>query len=157
MRQIPVPASLGQVSVVSVSCVPRRPCVAIGSYMTPAHRSGSFSIAEHSGRWGRVIKIAVKPRGGHFPRVYNSVSCTRAAFCVAIGNYSAGLGVAATFADGRWRGAVVIRPPANAILSGPAAATEFAQIVCFKSGICEAAGFYQAAPTASSVPMIATR
>jgi hypothetical protein len=157
VRQIPVPASLGQISVVSVSCVRRHGCVVIGGYMTPAQQSGNFSITERNGHWGPVAKIAVRPKGGHFPRAYNTVSCTGAAFCVAVGSYSAGLGIAATFAHGRWGGAVVIHPPANAILSGPAAGSGFAQVVCFKSGICKLAGSYEAAPDDVSVPMIATR
>ncbi len=90
--EVPGTAALnkGGAEVSSVTCTGAGNCVAGGSYTDRSHFQHAFLVTEANGRWRTAIEVpglAALSKGGSSG--VNSVSCTAAGGCAAIGGYVA--------------------------------------------------------------------
>jgi hypothetical protein len=88
----------GSAGVSSVSCETARNCAAGGYYQDGAGHQQAFVVSENNGSWGKAVEVpglAALNTGGSAQ--LNSVSCTSARYCVAVGNYAESSGNAGAF------------------------------------------------------------
>ncbi len=118
-------------SLESVSCPSANSCVAVGSFS--AQTSGDRTLVE---RWdGSAWSIVSSPGHGSDPSSLQSVSCTSASTCLAVGSYSSGAalenhqGLVETWTGQTWS------ISAAAALNG-----ELASVVCIAQESCTAVG-----------------
>jgi hypothetical protein len=81
---------LGDIS--QVSCAPRGPCTAAGSYGDRSNRTGAYFLSEAGRVWGRLQQVrGIAPLVGGSSGIA-SLSCPRAGRCSAVGLYTMGPG-----------------------------------------------------------------
>jgi len=88
----------GNAYVASVSCKTAGNCAAGGTYRDGSGHQQAFVVSEHDGSWAKAIEVpgsAALNAGGSAQ--INSVSCTSATYCVAVGTYAASSGDAGAF------------------------------------------------------------
>jgi hypothetical protein len=82
---------LGGIS--QVSCAPRGPCTAAGSYGDRSNHTGAYFLSEAGGAWGRLQQVrGIAPLTGGSSGI-SSLSCPRAGRCSAVGLYTMGPGL----------------------------------------------------------------
>jgi hypothetical protein len=157
-QPVPLPAGTQQSSVTGVSCS-REVCTAVGSLLSSSGNQGSFVTTEEGGRWS--VPALIRPPANAAPAnsgaFLNSVSCTSAGNCVAVGSYSkAGrafseLFMVATQTAGRWDRATELALPANA----RGGSATLASVSCGAAGSCVAVGSYSTSK--ALVPLTITK
>ena len=137
-----------------VSCTSEGNCVAVGDYTDsgefsaapfPLYNNLVMAVTETGGTWARATEVTTPSNSaGRFGPVaaLESVSCTSAGNCVAVGGYASLLGLqgmTATETDGTWAQATEVIAPSNA--SGNPNATLYG-VSCTSAGNCVAIGDY---------------
>jgi hypothetical protein len=142
-----------------IACAGIGYCVAVGNYANPADQDQSYILTESHGVWGRAANVSL-PKGtpaGSGSQL-SAVACTGRGSCEAVGNYldasKNDQAMAVSELAGRWRQAVKITLPANALANPEAFPVS---ISCLKAGDCVSAGSYEVGPGSDYVPMIATQ
>lgn len=103
-----------------------------------------MALTESKGRWARAVAVRLPKNAVANPAaVLNSVSCTSAGSCVAVGYFAStsghGEAMTATQAKGLWARAVQLRPAAGAAANPEA---ELNSVACAGTGTCVAVGSY---------------
>jgi hypothetical protein len=134
----------GQSFLLGVACPERGDCVAGGYYTDKAGNSEAAVVAQSRGHWARAVEVAL-PAGAspvQNARV-NSVACTGAGDCVAVGLYYSKIGsdhgFAVTERRGRWGRAVSIGSPPG----GGGRHSNLQAVACASPGNCTAVGDYR--------------
>jgi hypothetical protein len=134
----------GTASVVSVSCGPAGTCTAGGNYADGSARRQGFVTGEKNGVWTKAIEIpglGTLNAGGRAQ--VSDVSCTAAANCVAVGNYTDAAGHTQGFVasekNGTWGQAIEVPGLGTLNADGDA---DVLTVSCASSGNCAAGGFY---------------
>jgi hypothetical protein len=122
-------------------------CAAVGNYDDSSGHAQGLLLNESSGRWapgvwGTGVEAALPANAGSNPKVHlNSVSCTSAGNCAAVGTYvdSSGdrQGLLPSESAGRWGTGVEATPPANA---GSNPVVLLTSVSCRSDGNCAAVG-----------------
>ncbi len=143
--------------LLSVACPARGDCVAGGYYTDKAGNSRAVIAAQADGRWSRAIEVPL-PAGAapvQNARV-NSVACTGAGDCVAVGLYFSKVGsdhgFAVTERHGRWGRAVSIGSPRN----GDGRHSNLQAVACASAGNCTAVGDYRIGPVLQAMTVTET-
>lgn len=137
----PLPSQLAQVGVYStdlnsVTCASATSCVAVGQYEDDNSNIGALIDTLNGGTW--TAAVAPLPAGGS-DAFLDSISCTSASYCVAVGSYqpsntSEGA-LIETLNGGTWTG---IEGPAPTGAGSP----ELSSVSCGATGFCAAVGTY---------------
>jgi hypothetical protein len=124
----------------AVTCTGPGSCEAVGSYLAN-NQFVPMSVTESRGRWRRATGVLFPPHTtpGEINSL-NSIACTHAGSCVAVGRYSTTEGdsyaaVTALQERGHWLRAVPLKLPAGA---GPV--SQLSSVSCQPSGQCLAVG-----------------
>ena len=139
-------ATVGPVSLNSVSCPSPGNCVAVGSYFDYSE-NWPMEVTQTNGVWGRVYTPYQPPDAGpnRGQTGLRSVSCTSPGNCVAIGDYvnTAGLTepMEVTEASGFWERAQRLALPPNASTAKDPIAGPYS-VSCTSPGNCVAVGGY---------------
>lgn len=141
-RVIKLPAGGGWGGLSGVSCPSSGNCEAVGTYIAGAI-ARPFAVSQHSGIWARGVSV---PDPGNATASFsslNSVSCTKVAWCTAVGEYTstsprAQRGFIATDRAGSWTAAEA-RMPRDASRRGD---SSLYSIACPPRGGCVAVGRY---------------
>lgn len=137
-RQIPLPADASQDKgtggggLLSVSCAPGGPCLAVGSYI-PAAKGPDHGLAvtEDHGLLGRTSEV---------PGQLLEVACN-ARFCVVSPRNGPALAVSGGRSGSHWRRLAAIQPPASMTgRHGFSLGQE--NVVCFAAGQCVSVGTF---------------
>jgi hypothetical protein len=146
--QTPVPANAPaqpQAELYSVSCLPHRYCVAVGSYFTDHGNDDVMAVFDYGGRWQRPADLTALPANVSTPNPYaslNGVSCADLT-CTAVGYYRDKQGtqvmMAMSESGGEWTRAAQVGLPAHAARSGQHA---YLFAVACEPDFCGAAGQY---------------
>jgi hypothetical protein len=140
-------STFGNTVLNSVTCTSAGNCVAVGYYVHAAadQRQQAMVVSETNGAWGAAseLELPAPALGGEL----NSVACTSAGNCVAVGDYEPRAyreeAMVATETGGAWA-------PANELaLPAPALGGQLNSVTCTSPGNCAAVGGYQ---TSSSDP-----
>jgi hypothetical protein len=124
----------------SVSCASAGNCTAVGEYDGVGGSRGLL-LTETAGNWAPAVEPVPPVAGGD--TWLQSVSCTSAGDCTAVGGWYAGYGGGAllmTETDGSWAPGVEADLPSGAATSGQSA--ELYSISCASAGNCSAVGLY---------------
>ncbi len=127
-------SGLGYPRLNGVSCTGPRSCVAVGDYGTQSGRNFTLIESWNGGVWS--ITPSPNPGIGSLPGNYlDSVSCTSAMSCVAVGMFTGPLGYQPLIET--WNGT------AWSVLAGPSLpeSSELASVSCSDAGSCMAVGF----------------
>jgi hypothetical protein len=136
-------------ALLGVSCPAAGQCVAVGGYnATRQHKPRPMATAQAGGSWLRAVQITLPgnaSRNPHLGGSLDSVACTGAGSCVAVGSYvtrSPGrlLPMAVIESHGRWGSAHEVPLPA-----GPASGA-LTSVSCRSTGLCVAVGYDTAGP-----------
>jgi hypothetical protein len=123
----------GNADVSSVACGTAGNCAAVGTYFVSGDRVGGFAVSELNGRWRKANYIpGLKPNSDVDVEV-DSVSCTRAGACEAVGTYGEAYGTGSAEHQGRWSKARYLIVGGR--LSGANA------VSCAPGGHCAAGGY----------------
>ncbi len=154
--QLPANALSGSTPIIeSASCASAASCTLAGLYTDTANVGEAMAVTRSGGHWGRAIELQLPANadpglGG----LAESVSCSRAGACVAVGNYRSNgefAGFTAAKSNGVWRQARQVKLPANAGSTG----ASISGVACTGPGSCVLAGNYS--DNHSHVrPMVAT-
>ena len=131
----------GDAEVDSVSCGAAGNCVAVGDYIDGGANSQGFVVSEKNGVWGKAIDppgLAALNNGSAGGNAeVDSVSCTSAGNCTAVGTYGEpyGVGFGVTEKNGVWERAT------DAVAEGGRFAG-LGLVSCASPGNCGAGGFY---------------
>jgi len=128
----------------SVSCASAGNCTAVGSYDASSGWNEGLLLTEKAGRWATGVEATLPSNGGTSGNAtLNSVSCSPAGNCSAVGYYngdsSGGEGLLITKRAGGWRRGVEATLPKNAIAGKPVSLTS---VSCASAGNCSAVGTY---------------
>jgi hypothetical protein len=144
--RVPAHASANpQAHLFAAGCAGTAYCVLGGNYTTTAGASEGMLAARAKGTWARAIRLALPSNAARKPAgTVDSVACTGAGSCVAVGSYDYGNGTdaqafIATEARGRWARATTVRLPAG---SARTVDSGLGAVSCPKPGSCVAAGGY---------------
>jgi cytochrome c551/c552 len=146
-EEVPGTAALnqgGNAQVLSVSCGSAGNCSAGGYYHDGSGAGQAFVVSETNGTWGTAEQVpgtATLAPGGN--AAVTSVSCARAGYCSAGGNYADSSGLRQVFVasekDGVWHSALEV--PGIAALNQRGNAT-ISTVSCASAGNCSAGGNY---------------
>lgn len=144
---IRLPANAGadpDASLYGAACTSGGACLAGGAYQDSSANDQSMVVAEAHGRWGRARELRLPPDATAQPySEVNSVACTSARSCVAVGYYQFSTledhGFIATESGGRWARARAPRLPRNADTS---LGSGLQGVACTGPGSCVAIGTY---------------
>jgi hypothetical protein len=132
------------VSLNSVSCPSAGNCSAVGSYLTKTGHLEGLLVSEKAGRWQPGIAPVLPANATASQGVsLNSVSCTSAGNCSAVGSYddsSGSEGLLLTETAGTWGAGVEAAVPATATVTGQYASLY--SVSCPSDGNCTAVGNY---------------
>jgi hypothetical protein len=137
------------VTISSVSCTSAGNCSAVGSYRNEAGRPEGLLLTETNGFWESGVE-AVLPAGAAVADQLvdlNSVSCTSAGNCSAVGSYydsSGEEGLLLTETGGTWATGLEAVLPANAAVAHQSATVY--SVSCRSAGNCSAVGSYSDGP-----------
>jgi hypothetical protein len=152
-----LPAGAGSnpmVQLTSVSCASAGNCTAVGWYQDTSQDTQGLLLTETSGTWATGVKAPLPAGADSNPLVsLQSVSCTAAGTCAAVGTYSAGgnsEGLLLSQSGGTWSVGVEATLP-----SGAAADPQVTlnAVSCAGTGDCTAVGSY-ADTSGSFLPLI---
>ena len=151
---LPAHAATGDhqvVTISSVSCTSAGDCSAVGSYRNEAGRPEGLLLTETNGFWESGIE-AVLPAGTIADQLVdlNSVSCSSAGNCSAVGSYyddSGQEGLLLTETGGTWAPGLEAALPANAAVTNYGGAA-VSSVSCGSAGNCSAVGAYTDGPGA---------
>jgi hypothetical protein len=125
-------------NLTSVSCASPGSCTAVGTYTYNDHVGSSAGLlfTETNGTWGSGVEAPLPANATADQNVLvESVSCTSAGNCVAVGGYSDGA-LLLTETNGTWGEGVEATPPPTAT-----AGTEvLVSVSCVSAGNCSAVG-----------------
>jgi hypothetical protein len=129
----------------SVSCSSAGNCSAVGTYYDSSGAEGLL-LTETAGNWAAGIEATLPANAAVANQQVrlNSVSCTSAGNCIAVGSYSDGSDAQALLlaqTAGNWENGVEAALPANAAATGQAAG--LSSVSCGSAGNCSAVGGYQ--------------
>ena len=150
---LPAHAATGDdqvVTISSVSCTSAGDCSAVGSYRNAAGRPEGLLLTETNGFWESGLE-AVLPAGADVADQLvdlNSVSCSSAGNCSAVGSYYDGTGqegLLLTETGGTWGPGLEAVLPANATVTERSGATVYS-VSCGSAGNCSAVGAYTDGP-----------
>ena len=125
----------------AVTCTGPGYCEAVGSYDRKDSQFVPMSVSESGGRWRRATGIEFPPHTTPGPiNSLDSIACTHAGSCVAVGRYSTTGGDSYAAASvrqvrGHWLRAASLKLPAGA---GPV--SQLNSVSCQPSGQCVAVG-----------------
>jgi hypothetical protein len=145
---LPAHAATGNdqaVSISSVSCTSAGHCSAVGSYRNEAGRPEGLLLTETRGFWESGVEAVLPANAAVADQAVdlNSVSCTSAGNCSAVGSYydSSGTeGLLLTETAGNWATGVEAPLPANAAATNRNAGLN--SVSCGSVGNCTAVGSY---------------
>jgi cytochrome c551/c552 len=136
----------------SVACTSAGNCVVAGSYQDQARRVQAVVATETRGAWGVARKIDLPAnaltKAGMQRAVLDSVACTNATDCVAVGEYRDTNGssdrqaMLATETNGAWGPASEVGLPANALTKAGKQQASLNSVACTSAGNCVAVGDY---------------
>ena len=137
-----------QIDLNDVSCPTSTGCAAVGDYVDRAGNIRSLVLNRTAGKWSRGLEVALPANAirtaGNQLGGLNSVSCTSAGNCTAVGGYwttgRAGDGLFVTEIHGGWTSGVEAVLRRNAPYGG-----YLTSVSCASAGHCSAAGGYQQA------------
>jgi len=137
-------APVDSVLLYSVSCASAGDCTAVGTYETASGWSAGLVLTEQAGRWATGVQATLPSNAGTSGNaVLDSVSCSSAGNCTAVGFYNGydagGEGLLLTKKTGTWRRGVTASLPKNAIAGKPVALTS---VSCASARNCSAVGTY---------------
>src|SRR4051812_44116463 len=142
-------------TLVGVSCVTPKSCIAVGS-VRPSVKGATVPLAE---RWnGKAWKVLpIKAPGGATSSYLDAVSCTSAKSCYAVGGYKSAATIGAPLVE-RWNGSrwTIMGSPSV----GKAATTFLSGVSCTGAGAavtCAAVGSYTARPEGNPFYAVAQR
>ncbi len=127
-----------------VSCASAGNCSAVGTYTDSSYHRQGLLLTETSGKWATAVEVSLPAGANASPSVaLNSLSCTSAGNCTAVGNYfdsSSHLqGLILTETSGTWATGVEVSLPAGA---GTSPNVSLPSVSCVSAGNCTAVGFY---------------
>jgi hypothetical protein len=144
------PTTLDQFDGPAVSCTSAGDCVAVGAYAATTDGAEPMYAEEASGAWGRAVTVASESAFTGVPALLDSVSCTSAGNCTAVGFFLLG-GALPTFVSevgGDWGDATVLTPPpdSGSRSNAPIVGLDYlASVACTSPTVCVAAGGYASA------------
>jgi hypothetical protein len=150
-----IPAGARFPSIGSASCGAEGSCTLAGGFTGSSGASHMMVITRSNGRWTFPTNLRLPTTSRpNFTGTVNSISCTRAGSCVAVGSYGGARsrGFAATESHGRWLPAIQLRRPPNAGLKYSAF---ILRVACTGPGNCVAGGNYSET-TGHHAPMVVT-
>jgi hypothetical protein len=125
----------------AVTCTGPGSCEAVGSYEIKNGQYLPMSVTESGGKWRRATSIELPPHTTPAPiNSLNSIACTSAGSCVAVGRYSTTDGdsyaaASARQVRGHWLRAAPLKLPA-----GAEPVSQLTSVSCQPSGQCVAVG-----------------
>jgi cytochrome c551/c552/ferredoxin len=140
-------------SLSSVACTSAGNCVAVGSYEDRMGRVRAMVATEAGGSWGVARAIGLPANAVTTAKLrasLDSVACTSAGNCVAVGRYEDTDGssdrqaMAVTETSGVWGSASEIELPANALVTRAEQRASLSSVACTSVGGCVAVGVYLA-------------
>lgn len=136
----------------SVTCTGATACLAIGYYYDTAGQARLMSVTETDGAWHKARQITLPGKASREDMSgLNSLSCTSATACVAVGTADASgatlTEAAAVESHGRWTWAPALRLPRGS-------QSFLSSVSCVPGGKCVAVGWYGS--DSSRIPMFAT-
>ena len=144
--KLPANAAANQLSrLFAVACAGAAFCAAGGYYRDRSGASDAMVVTASNGRWGRAQELGLPANAAANPDAdVDSLACTAAGSCVAVGEYGYGSGAhdqafIATASNGKWARARTAALPANSAASPDAA---LYGVHCTGPGSCVAVGFY---------------
>lgn len=133
------------VSFRSVSCASAGDCTAVGSYTDSLDQTHGLLLTESSGSWARGVEPALPVDSGAVGDVViDSVSCTSAGECTAVGTYTyfgGYQGLLLRQSSGSWSTGVQAVPPPDAGPTNPR--VSLPSVSCASAGNCTAVGSYE--------------
>ena len=131
----------------AVACTSPGACVAVGYCRTGAGFDQGFIVTQAHGLWGRALQLRSPANAAAESAGLESVTCTGAGSCEAVGfyldNHGHEQGMAASETRGRWEQAAELIMPSNAAANP---GTFLTGISCSKAGNCVAVGSYDNDP-----------
>ena len=141
--QLPANALQGGTPIIeSATCASATSCTLAGMYTDSANVGQAMVVTRSGGNWGRAIELTLP--GNADPGIgglAESVSCSRATSCVAVGNYRSNgefEGFTAARSNGVWHQARQVQLPVNAGTTG----ASISGVACTGPGSCVLAGNY---------------
>ncbi|HEX2317480.1 MAG TPA: hypothetical protein VHJ18_00710 [Streptosporangiaceae bacterium] len=140
--KLPANAGTGTPIIESASCPTATSCTLAGMYTDSTSVDEAMVVTRSGGHWARAVELRLPSNadtglGG----LAESVSCSRAASCVAVGNYRSNgqfEGFTAAKSNGSWHRAKQVRLPVNAGTTG----ASMSGVSCTGPGSCVLAGNY---------------
>lgn len=142
-------ASQDGVGLDSVSCASAGNCSAVGSYFDSSGATEGLLVNETAGTWGAAVEATLPANAAPTKQSasLNSVSCTAAGSCSAVGAYanddSGADGLLLTETAGGWGAGVEAALPANTSTPDEAG---LVAVSCASAGNCSAVGSYADVP-----------
>ena len=140
---LPLNAGPGTPIIESASCASATSCTLAGTYSDNTSVDQAMVVSRSGGHWSRAIELQLPANAdAGIGGLAESVSCSRAGSCVAVGSYrSNGVfeGFTAAESGGVWHQAKQVRLPANAATTGGAS---ISGVSCTGPGACVLAGNY---------------
>ena len=149
----------------SVSCASAGNCTAVGFYTafdTTVQRQGLL-LTKVNGAWGRGVRAPLPADAYHGQVELNSVSCSTAGNCTAVGSYQDEEidlpGVLLTQANGEWGPGVRAALPASVWLAHTRSeqTVELPAVSCSSPGNCTAVGLYRRLGTPRAEGLLLTQ
>lgn len=144
--KLPANAAANQLSrLFAVACAGAAYCAAGGYYRERSGTSDAMVVTAPHGTWGRAQELRLPANAAANPDAdVDSLACTAAGSCVAVGQYGYGSGthdqaLIATASNGKWARARTAALPANSAATPDAG---FYVVSCTGPGSCVAGGFY---------------
>ena len=147
-RELGVPGAAstkGRVLLTSLACPKLGECVAVGQFDDKSGKTRAMAVTESARTWGRAFQLTLPKDAAGVPLVsVQSVACSSAGNCVAVGSYRTKtlktVPMSMTESRGSWgRGQHITNAPANIAASASVGLTS---IACARTGKCTAAGSY---------------
>ncbi len=150
LSQVPSAAASQNEQVRSVSCPSDGECTAVGYFKDGSGTFQALLVSQSGAGWNPASEAtlpadAAASPGSQFDLSVNSVSCSSAGDCTAVGSYDATSandveGLELTETNGTWATGVAVSLPAAS--AGNPEAT-LASVVCTSATHCEAAGSFE--------------
>ncbi len=136
LERTPNPTGATDSELQSVSCTSARACTAVGYDRNSAGRKSTLAERRNDKKW--TLEPTLNPTEATYSEL-ESVSCTGARACLAVGSYENTIGQYVTLAE-RWNGKKwMIEPTPN-----PAKAVSFLYgVSCTSAKACTAVGYYR--------------
>ena len=147
------PAANQSTYLASVTCMGAGRCVAVGSYLDRSGAAQAMVATETRGAWSAASEVALPVNAlatsGKQQASLDSVSCTSAENCIAVGSYQDTNGpsdqqaMVVTETNGVWGPASEVELPANAAVTPGSQHAALNSVVCPGAGSCVAVGGYE--------------